>query len=280
VLPTSSLTSPTCTKSGQITASVTSDPDPAVSPKALHLRIDGGAEQVISTAGSPGSATISVPSGTHTLEYWGEDTVGGLENPHNTASVAFDTTPPVVTIHSDQSKVAYAVNEPATLSVAATDDGALQTDPSGVAEPIPTNKTGTFTVIRTAVDQCGNSSTGSFTYTVGTASVTGLRVTPRSFPAASHGGSIARAIGTEISYIDSQAATTTFTVQKKTGRRGRYVKVGSFKRRDVAGHNRFRFTGRVNGHKLRSGRYRLKAIALGPLGKPGRASFTTFRVVG
>jgi hypothetical protein len=58
-----------------------------VAPKAIHFRIDSGSEQVLATTGNPGSATVPVPSGSHTLEYWGEDTVGGLESPHHTASV-------------------------------------------------------------------------------------------------------------------------------------------------------------------------------------------------
>ena len=88
VLPTSSVMVPTCTDTtGQVAATVISDPDPAVAPGAIHFRIDGGGEQVIPTTGNPGSAMIPVPDGGHTLEYWGEDTVGGLESPHHIASV-------------------------------------------------------------------------------------------------------------------------------------------------------------------------------------------------
>ena len=99
-LPTSSVTVPPCSDTGQLTATVTSDPDPAVAPMAIHVRIDDGSEQVIPTIGNPGGATIPVPQGSHTLEYWGEDTVGGLESPHHTASVQVGgcaTTPPTGT---------------------------------------------------------------------------------------------------------------------------------------------------------------------------------------
>jgi len=41
----------------------------------------------------------------------------------------------------------------------------------------------------------------------------------------------------------------------------RYVSVGSFTHTDAAGFNTFVFTGRVRHHKLRSGRYRLHAVA-------------------
>jgi hypothetical protein len=98
-LPTSSVTVPACSDTSQLAATVTSDPDQALAPKAIHFRIDGGSEQVLTTSGNPGSATISVPEGSHTLEYWGEDTVGGLESPHHTASVQVGcpTTPPTGT---------------------------------------------------------------------------------------------------------------------------------------------------------------------------------------
>src|SRR5947209_13679647 len=76
-----------CDNSGQtLTATVTPDPDPAVAAKAIHIRLDGGSEQTQATSGNPGSAAIAVPNGSHTLEYWGEDTVGGLESLHHTAS--------------------------------------------------------------------------------------------------------------------------------------------------------------------------------------------------
>jgi hypothetical protein len=88
-LPSSSVTtvSACAGNMGQLAASVRSDPDPAVAPKAIHFRIDGGGEQVLATTGNPGGATIPVPSGSHALEYWGEDTVGGLESPHHTTGV-------------------------------------------------------------------------------------------------------------------------------------------------------------------------------------------------
>ena len=86
--------------------------------------------------------------------------------------------------------------------------------------------------------------------------------------------------GATISYRDSQAATTTFTVERIVsgvisggrcvainsrnahGRRcTRFVFVGRFRRSDHSGLNRFHFSGFVYGHKLRPGRYRLTAQA-------------------
>jgi hypothetical protein len=308
-LPTSSVTVPACSKGGQLAATVTADPDPAVAAKAIHFRVDGASEQAISTSGSPGSATITVPEGSHTLEYWGEDSVGALESSHHTASVLVDTIAPVVMITSDQGKTIYPPGAVASISVAASDSGSgLQSDPSGMAELLPTSVTGTYTVTRTAVDNCGNTSAAPFTYTVTNtvakppsaqnAKITGLAPHPRSFVAASHGASIARRTGTEIGYTDSQSATTTFTVQRPEPgvRRGgrcvkpsrshltdkrctRYAAVGSFRHLDVAGANRLHFTGRLNGRKLPPGLYRLRAVARGASGKPGPTAFTKFRVL-
>lgn len=304
--PTSNAQVPSCSPSGAIAATVTTDPDPAVAPAAVHFRFDAGAEQTIATAGNPGTATIAVPNGSHTLQYWGADTVGGIENTHHTASVMVDSIPPVVSIASDQGKTTYADGDVASITVTASDSGSgLQTDPSGASELLPTSVPGTFTLSRTAVDRCGNATTASFTYNVtnpGTISslahLTGLGTHPRAFIAASHGGSIARATGTKITYTDSQRATTTFTtlrpqpgvlhggkcVKPRPGHSHRkhctrYLKIGSFHHLDLVGKNRFQFTGRINRRKLAPGSYRLQAVARGANGKPGPPAFTTFRIL-
>jgi hypothetical protein len=105
-----------------------------------------------------------------------------------------------------------------------------------------------------------------------------------------------RKFGAIVSYRDSQAARTTFTVQRraagrrqgrrctkpgKRNRRGkrctRFVSVGSFRHTDVAGANRFRFTGRVRHHKLAPGSYRLVAVPRNAAG-PGATKRATFKV--
>ena len=107
-----------------------------------------------------------------------------------------------------------------------------------------------------------------------------LKITPGVLIAAPHGGAIAaRMTGTTVSYTETGTATTTFTVQRRAqGRRNRgscvgptkrnrthkrctrWVKVGHFTHNDGAGPNKFHFTGRVDGHKLQTGKYRLHAI--------------------
>jgi len=103
-----------------------------------------------------------------------------------------------------------------------------------------------------------------------------------------------------MSYTDSQAATTAFTLRKpqpgiKDKRRGcvkpprrkrvkrsqrctRYVAVGSFKHVDRGGANTFHFTGRIRGRKLKPGSYRLDAVPrIG--GRNGRTNSVKFRII-
>ena len=110
------------------------------------------------------------------------------------------------------------------------------------------------------------------------ATISRLGVTPKEFQAAGKGASISARSGAAVSYRDSRAAVTTFQVRHglrgtfaggkchkpKPGLHGRrcarYVKIGQFTHTDVAGLNRFHFTGRLNGKKLAPGRYRFRAV--------------------
>jgi len=135
---------------------------------------------------------------------------------------------------------------------------------------------------------------GTFTMTAQgavRASIAHLRVTPRTFRAAS---------GARITYTDTQPATTTLTVSsRKAGvRRGhtcaaprphqkvpkakrcaRYVALGSITHGDHTGANRLHFSGRVRGHRLRPGAYRLTAKPKlhGLVGATATATFSVRR---
>ena len=133
-------------------------------------------------------------------------------------------------------------------------------------------------------------------------SLTGLSLRPKTFAAAKRGASAARTkrvrVGTTVSYTLSDAATTTFTVQKavkgkrvggkcvaakRANRRKpsctRYVSLrGSFARAGQAGPNQLRFTGRLRGRKLAPGRYRLTASAKNANGSSPSVQ-ATFKVV-
>jgi streptogramin lyase len=123
------------------------------------------------------------------------------------------------------------------------------------------------------------------------AAITHLRVIPRSFRGAK---------GATISYADSQPAVTTLTVLrgKPGARRGhacaaprrhqriakakrcvRFVGIGSLRHADRSGANRLHFSARVRGHRLRPGRYRLRARPKfhGLVGGTATTSFTVRR---
>ncbi len=138
----------------------------------------------------------------------------------------------------------------------------------------------------------------------GKPSLSAFSVSPKTFRSASRGASVARTrrrvipIGTKVSYTLSQAATTTFTLQRRTtGRRvngrcvaprrsnrtrrrcSRYVNVsGSFSRAGAAGANSFKFTGRLRGRKLSPGTYKVTAVASNANGKSSSRT-TTFTIV-
>ena len=113
--------------------------------------------------------------------------------------------------------------------------------------------------------------------------ISGLKIDPKSFQAQKKGPTTSakhkKPRGTTVSYSDSRAALTTFTVtrvlpgvrkgglcvkppkkrKKHQKRCTRLVRVGSFLHQDVAGPNHFHFSGRLGGHKLAPGSYLLSA---------------------
>jgi CSLREA domain-containing protein len=142
----------------------------------------------------------------------------------------------------------------------------------------------------------GGGGGGGTTGPTAIAALSNLAVTPKSFVAASRGGSIAQARGARVSYSSTQQATTTFRVQRKLRgyRKGRRCVLrrpagvarprrctlfrrvrGSFTHQTAVGQNSFRFTGRLRGRKLRVGAYRLNAVARNSFGasKVRRAAF-------
>jgi hypothetical protein len=132
----------------------------------VHFRLDGGGEQVIAAVGNPATVAIPVPEGNHALEYWGEDRAGNTES-HHTAAVQVDTTPPSLSIASDQGSLAYELGERASVTIATADTtSGLGIDPSASHVALSTTRAGRFTLTRSAGDRCGNTATASFTYTV------------------------------------------------------------------------------------------------------------------
>jgi len=162
--PSSTNTIPSCR--GGVIVTVTDDAGGS-GPGSVHFRLDGGAEQVIPTTGIPGIAEIPIPEGNHTLEDWGQDASGNMEFPHHVANIQIDTTPPSLSITSDQRFLAYEAGDRASVTIAASDaTSGLRTNPSASHVAISTAKPGHYTIARSASDRCGNSASASFSYTV------------------------------------------------------------------------------------------------------------------
>jgi uncharacterized delta-60 repeat protein len=128
----------------------------------------------------------------------------------------------------------------------------------------------------------------------------------RAFAAASRGDAVLTGrrrrapIGGTVRYTLSEAATTTFTVEKATAGRKvgkrcvkptrsnrkrsrctRYVRVrGSFTHQGAAGRNSFKFSGRVRNRKLAVGSYRLVATAEDAADNKSAKKRRNFRIVG
>jgi hypothetical protein len=158
---------------------------------------------------------------------------------------------------------------------------------AGVPAPRVLGTTGAFTTL-TAPDA--------------TAAVfSSYRLSPPVFRAAARGASIARRrpVGTRVRYALSEPATVTFRVERAAkGRRVRgkcrrqtrrnrnrrrcvrhVTLAGSFTHQGRAGPNRFKFTGRLRGRKLRPGRYRLRARPVDAAGNASPTARGKFRIV-
>jgi hypothetical protein len=116
--------------------------------------------------------------------------------------------------------------------------------------------------------------------------ITGLKLSPRTFLAALSGATTSKkttkakkAYGTTITYTDSQAASTTFTVLRETpgnmrgkscgkpsksNKHGKHCTIleviGGFTHTDTVGANKLHFSGRLGAKKLAKGSYKLQAV--------------------
>jgi len=165
----------------------------------------------------------------------------------------------------------------------------------------PTGLTGTAQA-SIAVQDVAGPTTATTSAAGAVPSLTRLRVAPTPFRARGAGPYSAAArrapIGTSITYTLSKQSAETFTITRASaGRRvgtacrrptranhshracTRWLMLGTFTRRGVAGPNRQRFDGRLRRRALAAGRYRLVARALDASGMRSKALSASFRVV-
>ena len=108
-----------------------------------------------------------------------------------------------------------------------------------------------------------------------------LKLLPAEFRAARAGRSVHRTSrrGTLVSFRLNERATVTFTVQRaRSGHRGWRAVRGSFRITRDRGTRRLRFTGRIDGHALARGRYRLVGRAHVGTGKPSGPARARFEI--
>jgi hypothetical protein len=131
--------------------------------------------------------------------------------------------------------------------------------------------------------------------------IAGLRIAPASFKAARSGpstltGKASKSSGASVSYTDSEASRTTFTIlqtavgtrkghgacsatKKRHGVRCTYTAtLGSFTRSDTTGANTFTLTGTIGGRRLSAGTYQLRVTVVGPSGQSSAPQTITFRI--
>lgn len=95
-------------------------------------------------------------------------------------------------------------------------------------------------------------------------------------------GNVRRGRSTKVRFKLSEAATVSLTVQRRVKRRGtvRWVNVrGTLRHQGKAGSNERRFDGRLQGRRLKRGRYRLVAVARDAAGNKSQAKRAPFRVL-
>lgn len=158
-----------------------------------------------------------------------------------------------------------------------------------------------------AVDQrgkprAGGCDIGAFQYVDEIApALSGLKLRPRAFRPRRSGASVSAAArrrakpGTRVSFTLSEAASVRFTVERLTKgrraggkckarrRRGKRCTIaktlrGSFTVTGVQGANSIKFSGRLNGRKLKPGDYRLVATPTDAVGNAGTAVRARFKI--
>jgi len=162
-----SATVPNCSPTGVIPLAL--DEPPGGDVDKLLYKVSGGPElqNDVSDVGDPPTpASVAIPEGRNTLEYWGQWT-NGVQRAHGFQNVLVDKTRPTVEVESERGQAIFVITRRARVNVDAADalSGLVQ-DPSAAGVPISTGARGPATFSRTAADLCQNQASDAFDYRV------------------------------------------------------------------------------------------------------------------
>jgi hypothetical protein len=275
--------------------------NPLVRQVRASLRPPGSAFGAPTTLPSPpqgadlfGAATAFDAEGNAAALWHGLDR--NVPGPHDVPLLAagLDAAGPRITL---QAPAKARQGRPVKISLGATDvwSGIASTriefgDGKGAPGPEASHRyaPGAFTLTGFATDAVGNSSSVQSSLRISNARplLSGLRVVPKSFPAASS-PKASRKGGASIRFRLSERATLRLTVKRKE-RHGRTAKAAGKRLKTVgkvvfrnrrAGRNRVRFSGRVKGHALAGGKYVLVGVAVDRTKKRSRPRKAGFQVL-
>jgi trimeric autotransporter adhesin len=266
--PTLSLTSPfegARYRQGQVVPAAYACDDP-----------DGEADTVACTGNVAAGAPIDTASaGAKTFTATATD--AGSRSVSSTVNYFVDGSAPEITLTIPSQDAVYAAGTQIPVTFACADeDGPADiascagTAPAGSRLDVSVNGTHTFTV--SSADAVGNTSTRTVTYRV-----TGNPEAPLLSAFSLKPAKFKAKRGTKVSFELSKAATVTFKVTRKKGRKT--VTVGSFSRKAKKGKNSFGFRGKVKGKTLKPGSYRMAARANDKGGLRSKTVSKAFRVL-
>jgi hypothetical protein len=158
---------PACSPTGVIPLALDSAPGGTV--EGLSYRVSGGPELQSQTgdSGQPLTpATVTLPEGRATLEFWGRWT-NGVQQGRGSAGVLVDKTSPTVAVEKDDGESIFVITRRETVDVTAADalSGLVQ-NPSATGVPVDTGRRGAATFASTAADLCQNQASDAFDYRV------------------------------------------------------------------------------------------------------------------